>query len=201
MIFLQTQFANYYLILFFYLCKKITLIEFIEKIDFEILKTLNIERNRYFDNFFIIISNSIEYLVFIIPFLFLIYYFIKRDKQRLKNFYFVSLNLILTALIITLIKYIVNRPRPYTLYQNIEKISVGGSPSFPSGHTSDAFALAFACLFIFKNKIYSIPIFFWALLVGYSRIHNGVHYTTDVIFGIIFSFLISILFYKKKFNK
>ncbi len=177
------------------------MIEFIEKIDFEILKTLNIERNRYFDNFFIIISNSIEYLVFIIPFLFLIYYFIKRDKQRLKNFYFVSLNLILTALIITLIKYIVNRPRPYTLYQNIEKISVGGSPSFPSGHTSDAFALAFACLFIFKNKIYSIPIFFWALLVGYSRIHNGVHYTTDVIFGIIFSFLISILFYKKKFNK
>ena len=174
----------------------IRLFEIIQNFDIKLLSIINKDRNHIFDNFFIFISNSIEYLVFIIPLFFLIYYLIKKQKKSLFDFYFISINLIITAIIITIIKYVVDRPRPYAIYEFIEKISVGGSPSFPSGHTGDAFAIAFGALFIFKQKLYSIPIFIWAILVGYSRMHTGVHYPSDVVFGIIVSFFITLISFK-----
>ncbi|MCX6308161.1 MAG: phosphatase PAP2 family protein, partial [Bacteroidia bacterium] len=41
-----------------------------------------------------------------------------------------------------LLKYSINRDRPYTTYPDMIPKSDEGSPSFPSGHTSSAFATA-----------------------------------------------------------
>ena len=55
--------------------------------------------------------------------------------------------------------------------------------SFPSGHTTLAFALAFI-LYRILPKRYSIPVFCMAALMAFSLIYLGKHYPTDILGGI-----------------
>lgn len=98
------------------------------------------------------------------------------------------------------LKELVARPRPYMLYGvDPEAYALWGgenakyffphlvhyhtSYSFPSGHTSSAFAAAFAILFY--NRKIGIPMTVFAALMGLSRIYVEVHYCTDVIAGAV----------------
>ncbi len=88
--------------------------------------------------------------------------------------------------IVNIIKYTVDRQRPFELDVKIEKLSTGGSPSFPSGHTSDAFLMATCIMLLFGNKKWAIALVLsWAVFVAYSRIVLGVHYPSDVIGAIL----------------
>ncbi len=62
----------------------------------------------------------------------------------------------------------------------VEKLT---SFSFPSGHTSSAFAACAAVLFL--NRKIGIPAMVFAALMGFSRIYVEVHYCTDVIAGTV----------------
>jgi membrane-associated phospholipid phosphatase len=55
------------------------------------------------------------------------------------------------------------------------------SSSFPSGHTASAFAFATAAGN--AQPVLSAPLRAVATLVGYSRVHTGVHYPADVLVG------------------
>lgn len=58
------------------------------------------------------------------------------------------------------------------------------SSSFPSGHAASAFAFATAAGN--AQPFLSAPLRVAATLVGYSRIHTGVHYPADVLVGAFF---------------
>jgi len=60
-------------------------------------------------------------------------------------------------------------------------VRMPSSDSFPSGHTASAFAFATAV----GQRIPALwlPLHGLALLVGYSRVHTGVHYAGDVVAG------------------
>ena len=90
-----------------------------------------------------------------------------------------------SGIISTLLKHIIERPRPFDLYPELEKLSAGGSFSFPSGHTADAFAFATAICIAYPRWYIIIPAFTWAGSVGYSRMDLGVHYPSDVMAGVI----------------
>ena len=106
------------------------------------------------------------------------------------------LGIIVGALFTNLwLKVVVARPRPYSDETSIMHqiwLTMGqhteSDKSFPSGHTTSAFA-CMTPLFFAKKKPVAIGAFVFALLMGISRIYIAVHYPTDVIAGIIVGFI------------
>ncbi len=57
--------------------------------------------------------------------------------------------------------------------------------SFPSGHTTLAFATATTLALQYKKWYVVVPAYLWASSVGYSRMYLGKHYPSDVFAGAI----------------
>lgn len=103
------------------------------------------------------------------------------------------------------LKELFARPRPFNLaeldpvkydwwaevYKFPEIVSRPSSYSFPSGHTSSAFAAMVAVLW-YDRKI-GIPGTVFAFLMGFSRIYVEVHYCTDVIAGALVGIVYALL--------
>lgn len=76
------------------------------------------------------------------------------------------------------------RPNPRTgLIPTARRVRMPKSRSFPSGHAASA--MAFASGVGRVSRIASLPLHTLAALVGYSRIHTGVHYPSDVVVGAV----------------
>jgi membrane-associated phospholipid phosphatase len=75
--------------------------------------------------------------------------------------------------------------------------------SFPSGHSTCAFALYFALALINENKFLKLFLFAIALLTGYSRIYLSQHFFEDVyagsIIGVCSTFIV--YYFIQKTNK
>lgn len=65
------------------------------------------------------------------------------------------------------------------------------SGSFPSGHTASAFAFVTAVTADFP--LLALPLYGTAAAVGYSRVHNGVHYPSDVVSGAVLGLAVGTL--------
>lgn len=82
-----------------------------------------------------------------------------------------------------LLKNVIQRPRPFTLWPEMELlIHAPSGYSCPSGHTTSSFAAATA-VFCFRKKWGAVALA-GAALIGFSRMYFTVHYLTDVLFGV-----------------
>ncbi|WP_295718704.1 phosphatase PAP2 family protein [Mucilaginibacter sp.] len=150
--------------------------------DINILKSINprYPTSLYWRN----TSNSAYYGAGAASFGTLIYGLVSNNETAKRNGIETIINLGASVLVTDLLKVTVNRTRPADRYPNDVFVnSPTHNQSFPSGHTSLAFATA-ATLSIQYHKWYvTVPAYLWASSVGYSRMYLGKHYPTDVLAG------------------
>lgn len=144
----------------------------------------------------------------VLAFVFLL--FLRTRKEGLG----MAIALVFGALVTNiLLKNIVNRTRPFNhtdeffSWWQAAGSNMEDSSSFPSGHTTAAFA-AMVAFFLLGDKRYSWTGLVFAFFMGFSRIYLIVHYPTDVLVGFIVGTaagiggaLLSKLIYKKAGGK
>ena len=105
-------------------------------------------------------------------------------KQLFKDAVYVGTSVAGTFVLTYGMKYLFDRQRPYERYPHrVHPFSTESSPSFPSGHTATAFALATSLSIKYPKWYVIAPSAVWACSVGVSRMNEGVHYPTDVLAG------------------
>lgn len=170
-------------LLFLFFCVSIHVDIVAQSSDIDLLRKINVERNANLDETFLFITNSDSPISIGIPAVVLTIGLIKKDSLLKQNALMISGTLIISSVISIGLKYGINRDRPFTTYPEIEKLAPGGSPAFPSGHTSMAFSTATSLSLAYPKWYVIFPSHLWAGAVGYSRMHLGVHYPSDVVVG------------------
>jgi undecaprenyl-diphosphatase len=90
------------------------------------------------------------------------------------------------------LKLVGRRPRPDRVAAEVpleRQVRMPHSHSFPSGHT--AAAVAFASGVGRVMPLAALPLDLLAAVVGYSRVHTGVHYPSDVLAGALLGAVIA----------
>jgi undecaprenyl-diphosphatase len=101
-------------------------------------------------------------------------------------------SLLFADLMATLLKGLVERPRPEHTASSIDPaVATPTDPSFPSGHTTTAFACAVAVSVLHPK--WRVPMIGLAVLVGISRAYLGVHFPIDVMAGAVVGTMVGLL--------
>ena len=151
--------------------------------DIDLLEHINLERNKSLDPTFTFITNSVSPMSIGAPIAVLGLGMIQKDSCLKSKGIFMVEALCVNAFTTTALKLAFNRDRPFVTYPYMDKQAAAGSFSFPSGHTSSAFAFATSMSLAFPKWYVIAPSYMYACAAGYSRMHLGVHYPSDVLAG------------------
>lgn len=150
------------------------------------LHAINTESGLFLNNSSSFLSNSTTYFAIGLPLIILTDGYISGDENTIKNGWYIVSSLAVSSIFTEVLKYSINRPRPYITYPGyIIPRGTEGSSSFPSGHSSMAFSVATALSISYPKWYVIVPSMLWATSVGYSRMNLGVHYPSDVVAGAV----------------
>jgi membrane-associated phospholipid phosphatase len=119
----------------------------------------------------------------------------------------ISINAVLVLLISHSLKSFFKHERPKRYYDNLlgepelpnyipnVEILDGWETSFPSGHTTSAFAFYTLIAFFIPNKWAKLFCLLLATLVGLSRVYLVQHFLKDITTGMLTGFLIALVVY------
>lgn len=200
--------------LFFFLCLLWWLIAIVIKIfipEETISRTINGYHTDTLDIIMQLLTRGGEWL-FITLFLLVSLIIFKRKEINLALILAILIAILLPTVVTNLVKGYVHAPRPLTVFRGEEWLyMIPGYKnnyefSFPSGHTTGAFACFTITSFLSNKKsiIYPIVFIIIAVLVGISRIYLLQHFWEDILWGSIIGFACSRLvlyIYEKKIQK
>lgn len=151
--------------------------------DIALLRYINLGRNTTLDPTLKFVSNTSAGISLATPLVIYGVGLLKKDSSLKSNAIFIGETILVSAVITKALKSAIQRQRPFITYPDIEKEDSGGSYAMPSGHTANAFATATSLSMAYPKWYVITPAFAWATTVGYSRLHLGVHYPSDVVAG------------------
>jgi len=160
---------------------------FSQNIDVDILKTIHSPDPRSSDDFFKVASNVNIYVVAGTPVTMAVVGLASHDDELLRNAAVMAAGTAVSYGLALGLKYTVKRDRPFITYPDDFADKTGhdysDSYSFPSGHSTTAFATATALSLDYPKWYVIVPSYAYAGTVAYSRMHLGVHYPSDVLTG------------------
>lgn len=167
------------------------MLEDLKQFDTELFLAINGKHNAFFDTIMYWASDKL----FWIPFYAVIVFFLVRIYKKFTIYILLAITVTITLCDQTasgLLKNLVKRFRPShepTLagLVHLSDAGPGGKYGFVSSHSANAFGLVTFLFFLLPAKYnwLKIILLFWALLVSYSRIYNGVHYPFDILGGAV----------------
>ena len=178
--------------------------------DRDVTLAINGLNSESFDQFFYYVSY--KYVWFAIGAL-LIFWIFKAAKPQYKKAYifliFMVLGILIADQVCNIFKYSVQRFRPCWDEEIMDFVHIvngdrGGKYGFFSAHAATFFCIAFMTAKYFKQKYFTMLIYFVAVLVSYSRIYLGRHYLGDIVCGAVEGSLIAWgvnYFYQRFLNK
>jgi undecaprenyl-diphosphatase len=143
------------------------------------------------DWLFVFFASYLPYLI-VIAFLYALY---KKEgmREKIYLFGFMTLSVILSRGIITeTIRYFFPRTRPF-IALGLTPMLIDRAASFPSGHATFFFALAF-CTFLI-NKKWGWILTIASILTTVSRVVAGVHWPSDIVGSAIIAGLVFAVMY------
>ena len=164
--------------------------------DIDLLKDINLNRNRDLDPAAIFISNSVLPMCLLAPVATSGIGIYKKDNILTQKGITMYAAITFNALATYAIKTAVNRHRPVESYPFLQPVTDERGHSFPSGHTSNAFCTATSLSLHFRKWYVIVPAYAWAATVAYARVDMGVHYPSDVLAGAVLGMSSSWLSYK-----
>ena len=178
------------------------IIQQLAQFDEQAFLMLNGLHHNLLDYFMLLVSNRFTWVPLYASFIFVM----------VRNFHWkvTAATLLCVALVVLLcdqtasglLKPMVARLRPSNLDNPISPMVHivdnyrGGRYGFPSSHSANSWGLAFFGMQLVRNRKLSIFLFVWALVMSYSRIYLGVHYTGDILVGAIIGCLMGTLIYR-----
>ncbi|MDI1355044.1 MAG: phosphatase PAP2 family protein [bacterium] len=157
-----------------------------QPLDLKILKNINQGEYPKWDNFMLGTSKSVFIVMPLSILVPAIDGYHRNDQVMIRNAYKSAITIGVAALVTSTLKFAIQRPRPKVQYPNdIIERDHAGPYSFPSGHTTAAFASATALTLSYQKWYVAVPAYLYAGLVGYSRMRLGMHFPTDVLGGMV----------------
>ncbi|WP_134090766.1 phosphatase PAP2 family protein [Olivibacter sp. XZL3] len=166
-----------------------SMLEDLKQFDTELFLAINGKHNAFFDTIMYWSSDKL----FWFPFYAVLLVFLVRIYKKFAIYILLAIAATITLCDQTasgLLKNLVKRFRPShepTLagLVHLSEAGPGGKYGFVSSHSANAFGLVTFLFFLLPAKYnwLKIILLFWALLVSYSRIYNGVHYPFDILGG------------------
>ena len=152
--------------------------------DINTLHRVNSWDNKFVRNYNKFISRSEPYVAIGVPVAMALTAWAKKDKNLLKDAVYVGTSEAGAFVVTYGMKYHVSSQLTYERYPDwLHQNCHESSPSFQSGHTATAFALATSLCVKYPKWYVIAPSALWACSVGVSRMNEGVHYPSDVLAG------------------
>lgn len=151
--------------------------------DLKVLEDINLTRNFEWDKTMNALDVSADIVAIGIPVTLLSAGFIKDDAAWKKEGYNAALTTLATYSAGYILKKAVDRPRPFIDHPHIKNYKDYTGGSFPSGTTYLAFSSATTLSLSYPKWYVILPSAVYASAVGYSRLHLGAHYPSDVLAG------------------
>lgn len=150
--------------------------------------------NSFLDEWMPVVSNKYVWIPLYV--LFIVIAIVKYKAKSWLPIMALILAFAVTDLTSNAIKHALKNPRPNqveSLYA-IKRVEGGSGYSTPSSHAANHMAIA-----IVAGSVLSLGwgwrflLYAWAVLIGFSRIYNGVHFPSDVLLGFALGSLVAVV--------